>query len=169
MSLTNTNILSGETTYSLIAYKLKHFESSFLLIMPFKVEQDARNIPRAVTTFTNIKMDCRAFSRQTGMFLYGEERRLLIDGLLNRIMLGFGWDNLKSRNKIYRYRLVTVLNDPKLVIDRNIHVHHLDGIDKILNIDNDCLNDTIRNLKILPKYIHSELHIYNGDEDFKLT
>jgi len=167
MSLTNTNVPIDEVTYSLIAYKLAHFKLSFLLIMPFKVEKDSRNIPRAFTTFTEIKRGCRVFSQQSGTFLEGEERRILIDGLLNRIMLGFGWSNQTSRNKIYRYRLVAILNDPKLVIDRDIHVHHLDGIDKILSSTNsDCLNDTIRNLKILTMSEHNELHNNSDDANY---
>jgi hypothetical protein len=166
LSLTNTNVLVDEITFSLMAYKLKHFELSFLLIMPFKVEQDSRNISRATTTFTNIKRHCKAFSQQSGLFLEGEERRILIDGLCNRIMLGFGWSNKQSKNKIYRYRLVMILNDPKLIIDSNIHVHHIDGIQKILDSNNDYLNDTVRNLKLLPADEHSIEHGYFGDDKF---
>jgi hypothetical protein len=166
MSLTNTNVVGDDITYSLIAYKLKHFENSFLLIMPFKVEQDVRGIPRAVTTFTNIKRHCKAFSQQSGMFLEGEERRLLIDGLLNRIMLGFGWTSQNNTLKIYRYRLVTILHDHKLFIDSNIHIHHLDGINHILSSSNDYLNDTIHNLSILPNDEHRLLHTSNGDDGY---
>jgi hypothetical protein len=166
MSLTNTNVPIDEVTYSLIAYKLAHFKLSFLLIMPFKVEKDSRNIPRAFTTFTDIKLHCRVFSQQSGLFLEGEERRILIDGLCSRIQIGFGWNNMQKRNLIYRYRLVAILNDPKLVIDRDIHVHHLDGISKILNDNNDCLNDTIRNLKILTMTEHNELHNNSGDINY---
>jgi hypothetical protein len=166
LSLTNTNVLSGEITYSLLPYKLKHFERMFLLIMPFKVEQDARNISRAITTFTAIKRHCKVFSQDSGAFLDGEPRDVLIDGLCNRISLGFEWSNQNSRNKIYRYRLVMILNDPKLVIDSDIHVHHIDGINKILNNNNDCLNDTIRNLKMLTMSEHNELHNDSGDDGF---
>jgi hypothetical protein len=166
LSLTNTNVLVTEITYSLVPYKLKHFELSFLLILPFTVEQDTRNLLRAVTTFTAIKRHCKVFSQQSGLFLEGEERRILIDGLCNRIMLGFGWANEQRNNKIYRYRLLMILNDPKLAIDSNIHVHHIDGINKILNNNNDCLNDTIRNLKLLPADEHSIEHCYFGDNGF---
>lgn len=166
LSLINTNVLTDEITHSLICYKLEHFKLSFLLIIPFKVNKDIRNISRAFTTFTDIKRHCRAFSQQSGLFLAGEERRILIDGLCNRIKLGFGWDNEQRKNKIYRYRLVSILNDPKLVIDKDIHVHHQDGIKNILNSNFDCLNDTVRNLKILPMSEHSSEHGYFGDDKF---
>lgn len=166
MSLTNTNVVGDDITYSMIAYKLEHFKLSFLLIMPFKLEQDTRNITRAFTTFTDIKRHCRAFSQQTGAFLDGEERQILIDGLCKRIMLGFGWDNQQKRNLIYRYRLVAILNDPKLMISKDSHVHHIDGVDKLLSGNNDCLNDTIRNLKILTISEHCNLHLNSGDIDY---
>jgi hypothetical protein len=166
LSLINNNVDSGEITYSLMAYKLKHFSNSFLLIIPFKVERDVRNIPRAVCTFNSIKRQCKAFSQQSGQLLEGEERRLLIDGLLNRIMMGFGWQSQNNKLKIYRYRLVTILHDEKRFIDSDTHIHHTDGITQILNGSNDCLNDTIRNLKILPMSEHNALHNYCGDDGY---
>ena len=166
LSLKNNDVANGDITYSLISYKLKHFESSFLLIMPFKVEMDSRNIPRAVCTFASIKRHCKAFSQQSGMFLEGEERRLFIDGLLNRIMLGFAWQSQNNKLKIYRYRLVAILHDYKIFIDSEMHIHHLDGCAQILNGNNDCLNDTIRNLKLIQSDEHCTIHNLAGDEGF---
>jgi hypothetical protein len=166
LSLISTNVSPGEVTHSLICYKLEHFKLSFLLIMPFQVEEDSRNILRAFTTFTDIKRHCKVFSQQSEAFLEGEDRQILIDGLCKRIQIGFGWSNMQKRNLIYRYRLVAILNDPKLVIDKDIHVHHLDGINKILSGNNDCLNDTIRNLQVLTMSQHNELHNSSGDDGF---
>lgn len=162
MSLVNYDVVpaEGETTWSLMLYKLQHFDVSYALMIPFKFRIDSRKLPRAYSTFALIRDTAIVYCRKTDRVLTGTDRAPVIDGLISRIYLGFGWARNYRTMKapIHRYRLLTILDDPDRSLTRKQDVHHEDGITKIRSGSTSSVNDTISNLEALPRAIHRALH-----------
>ena len=163
LSLTNYDLPSrpDELTWSLMLYKLDYFDVSYALIMPFKFETDCRDLIRAYTTFALIRANTIVYCRKTDRVLTGTDRAPVVDGLVKRIYMGFGWKPTAKTKKypIRRYRLLSILNSPNIFLTKDEDVHHLDGIDKILSGDINTINDTVRNLEVLTRAKHSLKHV----------
>lgn len=170
MSLTNYDAdpADKEITWSLMIYKLEYFKVSYALIIPFKIRADSRGIPRAYTTFTLLKENAVVYCRNTNRVLTDTDRSPVIEALAKHIRLCFNWrDNSKANKQpIHRYRLLTILNSPDVKLSSDIDVHHKDGINKILN--NNCadLDDRARNLQVLPRSEHYQIHHENLDSNW---
>ena len=162
MSLVNYEVYPAdqELTWSLMLYKLESFEVSYALIMPFKIKADDRCVPRAHTTFALIRDMAIVYCRETNCILIGAYRAAVVDGLIKRIYLGFGWKQTTKTKEypIRRYRLLTILDDHDLSLTSKQDVHHKDGIAKIRGGDTSNINDTISNLDPLPRAIHRAMH-----------
>jgi hypothetical protein len=156
----------GEITWSMIAMKIGRFKSSVILLIPFSFINDSRNISRAVCTFKTIRTCCRAFCLASRAYIEGDELEQLIELVCERIRVQFGWNNCTNNNKIYRYRLVMIMQQPDLLLNRELHVHHHNGVMNILSGNLDSLDDRYCNLSVLPKDVHNILHISNDDVGF---
>lgn len=170
-SLMNTNVLLSDVTYSLILLKLEHFKSSFAVILPFKFEQDARGIVRAYTKFRSIKKDAVVWSVKESKFFDGSARDAVVEILINRIINGMGWNGSKCLdNLIRRYRLVSILNSPHLHLHRDNHIHHVSGLSRLISGNNSiaALDDRIKNLLIMNRIEHRQIHLKSGDDKFVL-
>ena len=150
-------------------YKLDYFDISYALIVPFKFKLDSRKHPRAYTTFALIRDNTIVYCRKTDRVLIGTDRAPVIDGLIKRIYLGFGWKQTAQTSEypIRRYRLLTILNSPDLFLTKAEDVHHLDGVEKILKDGTFTINDTIRNLEPLPRDAHYQVHQQSLDFKWK--
>lgn len=169
MSLVNYDAVpaEGETTWSLMLYKLDYFKTSFAILIPFNFERDERGILRAYTKFGMIKHRAIVWSIQEDCYLEGSGRDALIELLLKRIASGMNWDIRKSyKNLIRRYRLVELLNAPLLNLHSGLDVHHKGGVDKILSQSFFNLDDRACNLKVMDRQSHSTLHYVEGDLGF---
>ena len=161
LSLTNYDIEpnTSEVTWSVILYKLDYFKNSFAIAMPFKFLADDRGVPRAYTKFRTIKKQAVVWSIEEGCYLEGSGRNSLIEMLLKRIVSGMGWDESNCReNVIRRYRLLQILNNPKLYLCGGLDVHHKDGIAKILSGNTLNIDDRMVNLDVVDRPTHSSLH-----------
>jgi len=162
LSLVNYDVVpaEGETTWSLMLYKLRDFDVSYAVMIPFKFRIDSRTLPRAYSTFARIRDEAIVYCRKTDRVLTGTDRAPVIDGLISRIYLGFGWAQTSKTKEypIHRYRLLTILDDPKRFLTRKQDVHHEDGIAKIRSGGTSNVNDTISNLEAFPRAIHRALH-----------
>ena len=161
LSLTNYDIEPGtdEVTWSIILYKLDYFKNSFAIAIPFKFETDSRGIQRAYTKFRMIKRQAVVWSIEEECYLEGSGRNSLIEMLLKRVVLGMGWDSSSCyKNVIRRYRLLEILNSPKLYLCNGLDVHHKDGIAKILSGTTSSIDDRKVNLEVVDRAAHSSLH-----------
>jgi hypothetical protein len=161
LSLVNHAINYGETSYSLLAFRRSLFQSSIYIISPFKAVPDARMIVRMETTFTQLKTHSRLFDRN-GNEIVSENRLNIINLLVSRIMTGFNWSGNLWNYKIRRYRLNWLLSCPKFDIDRNIDIHHKNGLQGIL----DTTDDRFINLVALRRDAHRTIHFLRGDDNF---
>ena len=170
MSLVNYDVSSAdqELTWSLMLYKLESFEVSYVLIMPFKFETDSRDLPRAYTSFALVRDTTIVYCRETNCILTGAYRAAVVDGLIKRIYLGFGWKRNPRTMKapIRRYRLLTIIDNPDRSLTSKQDVHHKDGIAKIRGRERSNVNDTISNLEDLPRAIHRAIHSDGLDSDW---
>jgi hypothetical protein len=158
----------GDVSWSIIPMKFGRFKSSVILLIPFSFAKDTRNISRAFCTFKHIRTCCRAFCLASRAYLEGDKLEQFIELVCERIRVQFGWDNCTNNNKIYRYRLVMIMQQPDLLLNRDLHVHHHNGVTNILSGDMDSLDDRYCNLSVLPKDVHNILHISNDDVGFIL-
>lgn len=156
---------SGDVSWSIIPMKFGRFKSSIILLIPFSFTKDVRNISRAFCTFKTIRTCCRAFCLASRRYIEGEQ---LIELVCERIQSQFGWSNCTSNNKIYRYRLVMIMQQPDSILNRELHIHHCNGVTNILSGNLDSLDDRYYNLSVLPKDVHNILHISNNDNGFIL-
>jgi hypothetical protein len=170
LSLINYDVVPAEsgTTWSLLLYKLQHFDVSYALMIPFKFRIDSRELPRAYSTFARIRDEAIVYCRKTDRILTGTDRAPVIDGLISRIYLGFGWAQTSKTKEypIHRYRLLTILDDPDCSLTKKQDVHHEDGITKIRSGSTSSVNDTISNLEALPRAIHRALHAKGLDTNW---
>lgn len=170
MSLVNYDVVPAEreVTWSLMLHKLKYFDCSFALLIPFKFEQDSRGILRAYTDFFTIKRQALVWSIKDGCYLEGSVRNAMVEEvLLKRIVSGMDWTTPRCyKNHIRRYRLVELLNSPMLNLHAGLDVHHKDGVEKILSQSSFNLNDQVRNLEVINRQAHSTLHHVQGDLGF---
>jgi hypothetical protein len=167
----NTDVLLSDTTYSLVLMKLEYFKSSFAIILPFRFSVDSRGIIRAFTKIRSIKKDAVVWSVAESKFFEGSARDAVVEILINRIINGMGWNGLRCLdNLIRRYRLVSVLNYPHLHLHHHDHVHHVSGLSRLISGENSiaALDDRIKNLKIMNRVEHKQLHLKSGDENFIL-
>jgi hypothetical protein len=165
----NTNVLLSDISYSLVLMKLEYFKSSFAIILPFRFSIDGRGIVRAYTKIRSIKKDAVVWSMNESKFFEGSARDAVVEILINRIVTGMGWNGSKCLNNlIRRYRLVSILNYPHLHLHRDDHVHHVSGLSKLITGENSiaALDDRIKNLKIMNRVEHKQLHLKSGDENF---
>ena len=161
LSLLNYSISPGAISYSLLNYRFDLFTPSLMLICPFKAYEDVRGIIRMSTKISSIREHSRWFTRD-GDEIIDDERKYIISMLSNRIINGFSWSGNLYNYKIRRYRLNAILSSPNLVLDRNIDVHHLDGLQGICGIT----DDRMRNLQIMKRDEHAQKHFDNGDMEF---
>jgi hypothetical protein len=166
ISLVNHNINVGESSYSLLNFKLELFVPATLVICPFKAYSDVRGIIRLSTTFHSLKTHSRLFDRN-GNELLGESRDNIINLLVSRIISGFDWSGNCTNYSIRRYRLNWILSCPKFDIDRNIDIHHKNGLQSILDPSQSTItDDRFNNLTSLRRDVHRTIHFLNGDNDF---
>ena len=169
MSLINYDAVpaEGETTWSLMLYKLDYFKNSFAILIPFRLEQDIRGLPRAYTDFFTIKRQAVVWSIEEDCYLKGSGRNALIEMLLKRIVSGMGWIAPKCyKNHIRRYRLVQLLNSHLLQLHSSLDVHHKDGEGKLLPQSSFNIDDRTINLEVVERQAHSILHYAHGDLGF---
>jgi hypothetical protein len=139
LSLYNYDISEGETTYSLLNFRIDLFVPSVMVICPFKAYSDVRGIIRLSTTFHSLKADSRLFDRNGNEY----------------------------NHKIRRYRLNWILSCPKFDIDSSIDIHHKNGLKSILYASETTItDDRFTNLVSLRRDVHSAIHIMNGDDKF---
>jgi hypothetical protein len=166
LSLYNYDISEGETTYSLLNFRIDLFVPSVMVICPFKAYSDVRGIIRLSTTFHSLKADSRLFDRN-GNELLGVERDNTINLFVDRIINGFDWHGDLYNHKIRRYRLNWILSCPKFDIDSSIDIHHKNGLKSILYASETTItDDRFTNLVSLRRDVHSAIHIMNGDDKF---
>jgi hypothetical protein len=161
LSLVNHAINDGEISYSLLAFRQSLFQSSIYIILPFKAVPDVRMIVRMETTFSCLAAHSRCFTVH-GNEIVSEDRLNIINLLVGRIMTGFNWSGNLWNYKIRRYRLNWLLSCPKFDIDRNIDIHHKNGLQGIL----DTTDDRFINLIALRRDVHKTIHFLHGDDDF---
>jgi hypothetical protein len=165
LSLVNHSIGDGDTSHSLLAWQVKPFEKMLLLIIPFRVSKDVRNLQRMYTTFSMIRGGCRAFSQSSGSFIVGDELNNIIQLLIDRIINGFGWNQYScGNNLIRRYRLVKVLENNKCTLSSYLDCHHLIGHSS--HPSEHIIDDRSKNIVILDKLDHCSLHNDMGDTNF---
>jgi hypothetical protein len=164
LSLYNYDISEGETTYSLLNFRIDLFVPSVMVICPFKSYKDVRGIIRLSASFHSLKADSRLFDRN-GNELLGVERDNTINLLVDRIVNGMNWNQQTChKNMIRRYRLVKLLENSKCTLTSDLDCHHVTGHSN--HLSEHIIDDTSKNIKIMSKDSHSQLHYDMDDENF---
>lgn len=170
MSLVNTDPSSEDVSWSLLLWKLRRFDFAVPVVLPFKFKTDSRGIQRAYTTLPSIKSDAIVWSRQRDTVFTGSDRMIVIEALIDRICSCFGWSASSPSyySPVYRYRLVSALDNLNLVSLAGLDVHHVNGIRQVCKkqFGRCSLDDRIKNLMIMEREDHAGFHQSQGDSNW---
>lgn len=171
MSLVNQEGQAGDVVWSLIYWKFEFFKTGIPVIIPFILQPDERGLLRATTTLQKIRDKAIFCSPELQAVATGERRNVMVEGFCGRILDGFHWRGKKGskKNKIRRYRLVALLNSPKIDFDSDFDVHHLNGVKELLkgNKTLAATDDRSLNIEVQHKTQHRRNHYYLNDKDFR--